>query len=263
MNQVPPDMNPILWRERIAFERGTRFSRLIKIAYGLFGVLGVLTLCALTSTIMATGGEFSLDDWLWDFFSFYMAIFVSLSQVVIVIFFVPPLVAGAITEERKRETLDLLFVTPLKMTQILNGKLRAAVPRVARLVGWMGCLLVFALPSSEISLIGVLLSQLVVLITAIFVLTLTLYLSSRLSSTAVVLSVTYGAFFGLIIATFIVALMTEFMGLNFPIALSAAFLSDYDEDALVAVISYVILYGVCSVVLYEATRKRLERMANR
>ena len=37
MNQVPPDTNPIFWRERIVFERSDKFSRLFKACFDLGG----------------------------------------------------------------------------------------------------------------------------------------------------------------------------------------------------------------------------------
>ena len=60
--------------------------------------------------------------------------FLVLFQVVLLAFITPALTAGAISGERERQTIDLLFVTPLRPFSIIWGKLLASMSFVVLLI---------------------------------------------------------------------------------------------------------------------------------
>lgn len=267
MKQVPPHTNPILWRERLAIERGGRFSRLMTAFYAIFGGIGGLLFCGLLWSFVDSYSRF-WSRWYWEDIGESVIVFVGVSQLLIATFFLPPLVAGGIADERKRETLDLLFATPLTIRQILIGKMRATVPTAARLLGWLGLPLLLALPHRNVGIVQVLLSQLVVFVTAVFVLSFTLYMSSRIRQIGTILSVTYGVLFAWTLITAVMAPILSYalefgelaMGINFPITLFYSFL-DYNPQS--PTLLYVMIYAPVAIIFYMAAERRIEKLANR
>ena len=248
--------NPILWREQLSLERSSRFSRLFKIIYWSCGALFVLFLCAL----------FSLDPYE---IAIPVVIFVLFLQCVVLIFFVPPLTAGAIANERKQETLDLLLTTSLSVKRIIDGKLLATLPFVFRLVLWLAVPLPFCLLSPDINLLHIFLAQLVILTTAVFITVFTLYLSTLFTNTTSLLATVYGAILlytiiSLLITAYITGSYSSFdffLGFSTPIALGTAFFpTEFDFPPP---LSHTILYGLFSYLLYQATLRQMRKLANR
>src|SRR5438093_9090140 len=64
----------------------------------------------------------------------FLFLFLVIFQVVLLAFITPALTAGAISGERERQTLDLLFVTPIAPFSIIWGKLLASMSFVALLL---------------------------------------------------------------------------------------------------------------------------------
>lgn len=60
--------------------------------------------------------------------------FLVLFQVALIAFMTPALTAGAISGERERQTLDLLFVTPIRPFSIIWGKLLASISFIVLLL---------------------------------------------------------------------------------------------------------------------------------
>ena len=113
-------------------------------------------------------------------------------QLLLVIFITPAFTAGAISGERERQTYDLLRTTLLPARALVSGKLISALAYVVLLI-------LAAIPLESIAfLLGgvaveeVILSQLILLATALALGAISVYLSTRARSTLVATVLSYG-----------------------------------------------------------------------
>jgi ABC-type transport system involved in multi-copper enzyme maturation permease subunit len=113
-------------------------------------------------------------------------------QVLLVIFITPAFTAGAISGERERQTYDLLRTTLLPARALVSGKLISALAYVVLLI-------VAAIPLESIAfLLGgvaieeVILSQLILLATALALGAVSVYISTRARSTLMATVLSYG-----------------------------------------------------------------------
>jgi ABC-2 type transport system permease protein len=113
-------------------------------------------------------------------------------QLLLVVFVAPAFTAGAISGERERQTYDLLRTTLLPARAIVSGKLISALAYVVLLI-------LAAIPLESIAfLLGgvaveeVVLSQLILLVTALALGAVSVYLSARSRSTLVATVLSYG-----------------------------------------------------------------------
>jgi ABC-type transport system involved in multi-copper enzyme maturation permease subunit len=127
--------------------------------------------------------------------------FLILFQIVLLAFITPALTAGAISGERERQTLDLLFVTPLPPFSIIWGKLLASMSFVV-------LLLMLSIPIFSLVFLfgGIELDQMLdgFLVTGVTALTLGLLglaLSSLFRRTLVATVAAYGAAFVLLVGS--------------------------------------------------------------
>jgi hypothetical protein len=128
-------MNPVaraLWNPIVAKEYRTRMRTwrspfAITLYVVLLGGLGWAVFAAMTGNTLGLGGSGSN-------YGMYLFMFLIVFQVALLGFITPALTAGAISSERERQTLDLLFVTPLAPFSILWGKLLASMSFVVLLL---------------------------------------------------------------------------------------------------------------------------------
>ncbi|MHB9131271.1 MAG: ABC transporter permease [Armatimonadota bacterium] len=113
-----PTRLPILWEELRRRLRGGR-GYIVLLAYGL-----VLMLLLLGATMLVQVGA-SPKEWP-NFGRILWRIFL-LGQLVAVILMSPALTASAISSERERGTLDLLFLTPMSTLTVVLGKYLGAI----------------------------------------------------------------------------------------------------------------------------------------
>ena len=130
MNAVTRSLwNPIVAKEYRSRMRTWRSPLAMTVYIVLIGALG----WAIFATISSGGGPFGLlgsgTNYGQTLFTFLI-----LFQVVLLGFITPALTAGAISGERERQTIDLLFVTPLPPFSILWGKLLASMSFVVILL---------------------------------------------------------------------------------------------------------------------------------
>jgi ABC-type transport system involved in multi-copper enzyme maturation permease subunit len=117
--------NPIVAKEYRTRMRTWRSPLAITIYILLLGGIGWAVFSALIST--PTGiGVGSLGQTLFTFLILF--------QVALLAFITPALTAGAISGERERQTIDLLFVTPLAPFSIIWGKLLASMSFIVLLL---------------------------------------------------------------------------------------------------------------------------------
>ena len=128
-------MNPVaraLWNPIVAKEYRTRMRTwrspfAITLYVVLLGGIGWAVFSAMTGNAFGLGGSGSN-------YGMYLFMFLTIFQVGLLGFITPALTSGAISSERERQTLDLLFVTPLAPFSILWGKLLASMSFVVLLL---------------------------------------------------------------------------------------------------------------------------------
>jgi len=117
--------NPIVAKEYRARMRTWRSPFAITVYVVLLGGIGWLVFSAIANNTFGSG----LSNYGQTLFTFLI-----LFQVALLAFITPALTAGAISGERERQTIDLLFVTPLPTFSIIWGKLLASMSFVVLLL---------------------------------------------------------------------------------------------------------------------------------
>jgi ABC-2 type transport system permease protein len=121
--------NPIVAKEYRSRMRTWRSPLTITIYVLILGAVGWAVFAVITSTLINTGSGLSPGSMGITIFTFLV-----LFQIVLLAFITPALTAGAISGERERQTIDLLFVTPLAPFSIIWGKLLASMSFVVLLL---------------------------------------------------------------------------------------------------------------------------------
>ena len=130
-------MNPVaraLWNPIVAKEYRTRMRTwrslfAITLYVVLLGGLGWAVFAAMTGNALGIGSSGSGTN-----YGQFLFMFLIIFQVALLGFITPALTSGAISSERERQTLDLLFVTPLAPFSIIWGKLLASMSFVVLLL---------------------------------------------------------------------------------------------------------------------------------
>ena len=125
MNAARALWNPIVAKEYRARMRTWRSPFAITIYVVLLGGIGWAVFSAIANNTFGSG----LQNYGQTLFTFLI-----LFQVALLAFITPALTAGAISGERERQTIDLLFVTPLPTFSIIWGKLLASMSFVVLLL---------------------------------------------------------------------------------------------------------------------------------
>lgn len=129
MSAIPGALwNPIVAKEYRSRMRTWRSPLAITVYIVLLGGLG----WAIFASMAATASAFnpgSVPNYGQQLFTFLI-----LFQVALLAFITPALTAGAVSGERERQTIDLLFVTPIPPFSIIWGKLLASMSFVALLL---------------------------------------------------------------------------------------------------------------------------------
>src|SRR5437870_13691766 len=117
--------NPIVAKEYRARMRTWRSPFAITIYIVLLGGLGWAVFSAIANNTFGSGQ----NNYGQTLFTFLVLV-----QVALLAFVTPALTAGAISGERERQTIDLLFVTPIATFSIIWGKLLASMSFVVLLL---------------------------------------------------------------------------------------------------------------------------------
>ena len=121
--------NPIVAKEYRSRMRTWRSPLTITIHVLILGGVGWAVFSVIANTVANFGSGFSPSSMGITVFTFLV-----LFQVALLAFITPALTAGAISGERERQTIDLLFVTPLRPFSIIWGKLLASMSFVVLLI---------------------------------------------------------------------------------------------------------------------------------
>lgn len=117
-------LNPVLKREIKTTQRGVRFP----VVLGAYNILMLLMLVLLVFPNFKKGSGISLDS----IFPLYYALLYT--QLCLILFIVPALMASTITGERQSGTLDILLVSSASYGMIIRGKLYAGLFNIVVLI---------------------------------------------------------------------------------------------------------------------------------
>jgi ABC-2 type transport system permease protein len=201
--------NPIVAKEYRSRMRTWRSPVAMMVYILLIGGLGFLVFSILTSSNSSgvTGGS--------NFGQILFSVLVGF-QVVLLTFVTPALTAGAISSERERQTLDLLFVTRIPPFSIIWGKLLASMSFVFLLLILSVPIFSLVFLFGGIELDQVVYAFLVTLVTALTLGVLGIAFSIWLRRSLVATVVSYVAAFVLIVV---------------PLAFGLFFPTDFDPNA--------------------------------
>ncbi|HET7419735.1 MAG TPA: ABC transporter permease [Candidatus Dormibacteraeota bacterium] len=121
--------NPIVAKEYRSRMRTWRSPLTITIHVLILGGVGWAVFSVIANTMTNLGSGLSPSSMGITVFTFLV-----LFQVALLAFITPALTAGSISGERERQTIDLLFVTPLAPFSIIWGKLLASMSFVVLLI---------------------------------------------------------------------------------------------------------------------------------
>ena len=209
--------NPVVLKELRGRMRGARAFIVLSVYLLLLGAFTSLIYAALTETTNSVNGEVSMGEIGRTLFGGVVAI-----EMLLVSFIAPAFTSGAISGEREHQTFDLLRTTLLPPRTIVLGKLMSSMSYVL-------LLLLAAIPLQSIAFFfggvaetEVILSFVILLVTALMFSTFGIYFSARAKRTlsASVMTYTTATFitFGIPILLGAVLLI---LGLSFDGSLSA------------------------------------------
>ncbi|MBI5961411.1 MAG: hypothetical protein HY866_21910 [Chloroflexi bacterium] len=201
--------NPVVLKELRGRMRGARAFTVLTIYLLLLGAFSSLVYVAVAQSSSSTGGQVSVGQIGRTLFGGVVAI-----EMMLVAFIAPAFTSGAISSEREHQTLDLLRTTLLPARAFVIGKLLSAMLYVL-------LLLLAAIPLQSIAFFfggvaetEVILSFLILTMTALLFCTMGIYFSARSHRTlsASVLTYTSASFmmFGLPILWGVVMLIFSF-----------------------------------------------------
>lgn len=158
-------------------------------------------------------------------------------ELLLIGFIGPGLTSGAITSEREHRTLDLLKTTLLTPSELVLGKLSAAVIYLFLLIFTVLPIQSLAFILGGVGLAEIVISSILLVVTAIFFSTLGIFFSSFLKRTLAATVSSYGSIllsaFAIIFFIFSMSFMTSLM-------FSGTGASSINEDALTVIIWLVI-----------------------
>lgn len=195
--------NPVIRKELRGRMRGRQAFILLTLYLLMISVVIGIVYAGLSSTQSFTGGSLEIRQ------SAGKAIFgtVVLLELFLISFIGPALTSGAITSEREHQTFDLLRTTTLPARSLVMGKLASSM-------AYLLLLLFAALPIESIAfLLGgvgveeIIISALLMVVTAVFFCTLGMLFSSLMKRTLAATVASYAT----IIVSFILLGLTFFM----------------------------------------------------
>lgn len=199
-------LNPVFRKELKLTTRTWKIAMTIFVYAGVLALIGLFVFSQMLEDLAYSMSYQSFTQ---------LYIFISMFQFGLLLFVAPALTAGAISGERERQTLEILLSTPLRPWRILVGKLLSSISTIVLLI-------VASTPILAIIFIfgGVSIAQLFGLIgyyviTAIFIGSIGIFISTLFKRTTASNVVTYAivlalAFGTLIFSLFYLAFITRY-----------------------------------------------------
>ncbi|MEW6402673.1 MAG: ABC transporter permease subunit [Chloroflexota bacterium] len=220
--------NPVILKELRGRMRGRQAFILLTFYLGLIGlVIGIVYM-----TLSAQASYMGMDP---DFRqSVGKAIFgtVVLLELALVSFIGPALTAGAITSERERQTFDLLRTTTLPASSFVLGKLSSALAFLLLLIFTALPIESIAFLLGGVELAEIIVSSLLLVVTAVAYCTLGIFFSSFMKRTLAATVSSYGA----IVLSFVLLGIAFFLLIYVDVALSSASTSRNEALAIITIL---------------------------
>ncbi|MGV3721442.1 MAG: ABC transporter permease [Actinomycetota bacterium] len=206
--------NPVLVKEFRTRMRGTRAYWLLLI-YTLFlaGVLGLMYFWFEISNAQQLDGSGGATGLAQDLGRAIYS-FVFIAQALMVALITPAITAGTLTIEREQRSYELLVTTPLKPSDLVRGKLSAAVAFVMLLLTASLPLVSISFMVGGVSPAEIFFSYLIIGLSAFVYGSLGIFWSATLRTTAAATVVTYLTVLALFILTWIPGLIASTMGMG-------------------------------------------------
>ncbi len=190
--------NPVLVKEvrgRLRAKRQSRGSR--NAAFWTVGGIVLLMYYFGTRAILGTGGSASQAEGMYLFFTLGV-------ELTLVLFLVPPLAAGAITQEREQQTWNALLLSRLTAREIVIGKFVAALLPTLVILAIFFPLALLAAAVGDIPIAAYLMSNFLLWATAIFFTALSLFWSWAYRRTYVATSASFASIAFFTVGTFLI-----------------------------------------------------------
>jgi ABC-type transport system involved in multi-copper enzyme maturation permease subunit len=202
-------MNPVLVKELRGRMRGWRALLVMTIYLGVMSIITLLIYLASRDSVTGYGGGQSAR--IGQVLFYGMVIF----QMVMVALLTPAFTSSAITQEREQKTYELLVTTLLPSRSIVLGKLGAALAYVGLLIIAVAPLESLAFMFGGVSPEEIVLSQVVVLMSAVLFASAGVFWSSIMKSSVASNVLTYGTMlFQMLGIPFLFLTLTTAFGLS-------------------------------------------------
>lgn len=202
MTDVSPGVslrnNPVLRRELIERVRGVKVVVFVTLWLGLLTAILVL---AYQGTVAINEG-LNVDVGSIGRVGRQLYEWVLFGMLILVLFLVPGLTAGAITGERERQTLVPLQMTMMRPRDIIIGKLSAALAFLVLLIITAAPLLAVSFLVGGVTLLDMFRGLGMLLFTGVVLGAVCVYISSKMRSTTAATVLAYGLSFMLAIGSF-------------------------------------------------------------
>ena len=179
--------NPVLIKEvrgRLRARRQSKGSR--NAAFLVVGGIVLLLYFFGTRTILGVGGGASQAEGMYVFFTLGV-------ELTLVLFLVPPLAAGSITQEREQQTWNALLLSRLTAREIVFGKFIAALLPTLLILAIFAPLCLLAAFVGGLSVLAYVMSNLLLLATTAFFTALSLFWSWAYRRTYVATSASFAS----------------------------------------------------------------------
>ena len=179
--------NPVLIKEvrgRLRARRQSKWGR-----YTAFIVVGVIVLLMYffgTRAILSGEGGSSAAEGMYQFFTIGV-------EMTLILFLVPPLASGSITQEREQQTWNALLLSRLSAREIVWGKYLAALLPTLLILSIFAPLALLAAVVGNVSFFSYVLSNLLLLCTTFFLTALCLFWSWAYRRTYVATSASFAS----------------------------------------------------------------------
>ncbi|MBU5590380.1 ABC transporter permease [Clostridium sp. MSJ-4] len=193
------NLNPVLRKEAKTTVRTWRVGVLLAIYSGILASVAVITFTMFIKNMVYGGSRYE------ELPTIYMAI--ESLQLVLILFIVPSLSASAISGERERQTLDILLSTKMSPLSIIMGKLMASLSKVILLI--ISTIPVFSLVFLFGGVNAKHIMEIIIfyLITALYVGSIAIFVSTLFKSSRVSNAVVYGVGLFLTLGTLFITVM--------------------------------------------------------
>ena len=198
-------INPVIEKDLKIKMRGWKAPALISVYLGFLGLIAFIIFQSSNPTPRYGSGYYSYDMGIFNptvALSLYITL--AIFQFMLVLFITPALTGGAISNERERQTLDLLLCTNLSPLSIITGKITVSIAHILLLITAalpiMGTVFLFG----GIKLLDILMLFGFYIVTALMLASIGIFYSTIFKKSLLSMILTYITLLFLVAGTFII-----------------------------------------------------------